>query len=263
MPPTGPAAYRQQSPHAGSMSPAHPVGGLTPHTGALVAPGGFGAGSPAGLPPRPAALPVPAAATHVTFATHAEAEAAFKGMLRNLGVTSTWTWEMVMKEAITEPLYKALKTLAERKAAFEKYLVEERERERQERDKSLARCRKDWFKAMDKLGGGVLMEDGVKSWWSWERGKRVMREKCKDVWSMPKNDEERKILFDEYIAKLRKDEEVRRLVRSSLPFRCADKRLCRLGSARPAAATWTSSPASSSLSSSTSPGRSAGKTRAF
>ncbi|BGP62244.1 U1 snRNP protein [Rhodotorula toruloides] len=210
MPPTGPAAYRQQSPLAGSMSPAPPVGGLTPHTGALVAPGGFGAGSPGLLPPRPSALPAPAATTNVTFATHAEAEAAFKGMLRNLGVTSTWTWEMVMKEAITEPLYKALKTLAERKAAFEKYLVEERERERQERDKSLARCRKDWFKAMDKLGGGVMMEEGVKSWWSWERGRRVMREKCKDAWAMPKNDEERKILFDEFIAKLRKDEETRK-----------------------------------------------------
>ncbi|GAA5897497.1 hypothetical protein JCM5296_001143 [Sporobolomyces johnsonii] len=204
--PTGPAAA---SPLGGSRSP------MTPHTGALVAPGQF----PSSLPARPAGLPpapiapltaASAAATTVSFATQAEAESAFKGMLKALGVDSTWTWEMVMKEAITEPLYKALRTLAERKSAFERYLDETRKEEREERERSLQRCRKEWGKAMEKIGGGLGMEEGVKSWWSWERGKRVMSEKAPDVWKLPRNDDERRILFDEFIANLRTKEETRK-----------------------------------------------------
>lgn len=114
-----------------------------------------------------------------------------------------------MKEAITEPAYKALHTLSERKAAFEEFLVEEDRRLVAERDQSLARCRKEWTRAMDKVGGGVGFEEGVKSWWSWERGARVLSDKYPEVWALPRNDDERKILFDEYIAKLRTDEEVR------------------------------------------------------
>ncbi|GAA6027611.1 hypothetical protein JCM8097_007946 [Rhodosporidiobolus ruineniae] len=207
--PTGPAGFgHQHSPHPQSFGSGSP---LTPQTGALAAPGSFG---PAGLPARPTAAalppaPAPAMATIVSFATQAEAEDAFKGMLRQLGVNSTWTWEQVMKEAITEPMYKALKTLAERKAAFEKYLDEARKEEAEERDRSLTRCRKEWHKAMEKLGGGINMEEGVKSWWSWERGRRVIKEKLPDVWNGPRNDDERKILFDEFISRLRHTEELR------------------------------------------------------
>ncbi|TNY20022.1 hypothetical protein DMC30DRAFT_274469 [Rhodotorula diobovata] len=200
--------------------PASPA--LTSHTGALVAPGGY---SPAGLPPRPAgALPpgvLPSSSSGLqphlapssavpTYATHAEAARAFKDMLQRLGVSRAWTWEVVMKEAITEPAYKALHTLSERKAAFEEFLVEEDRRLVAERDQSLARCRKEWTRAMDKVGGGVGFEEGVKSWWSWERGARVLSDKYPEVWALPRNDDERKILFDEYIAKLRTDEETRK-----------------------------------------------------
>ncbi|GAA5885633.1 hypothetical protein JCM6882_007505 [Rhodosporidiobolus microsporus] len=206
--PTGPSSFN--SPHGHSGSP------LTPHNGALAAPGSFG--GPAGLPARPTAAALPPAPVSaslvsstmtVSFATHAEAEQAFKGMLRQLGVTSTWTWEQVMKEAITEPMYKALRTLAERKAAFEKYVEEVKKEEKEARDESLKRCRKEWFKAMEKLGGGVHMEEGVKSWWSWERGRRVLQEKCAEAWAGPRNDEERKILFEEFVNKLRTTEETR------------------------------------------------------
>ncbi|CEQ40246.1 SPOSA6832_01840 [Sporobolomyces salmonicolor] len=202
--PAGPAAA---SPLGGSRSP------MTPHTGALVAPGQFPPSlpaRPAGLPPAPIAPLAASAAATVSFATQAEAESAFKGMLKTLGVDSTWTWEMVMKEAITEPLYKALRTLAERKSAFERYLDETRKEEKEERDRSLQRCRKEWGKAMEKIGGGLGMEEGVKSWWSWERGKRVMSEKAPDVWKLPRNDDERRILFDEFIANLRANEETRK-----------------------------------------------------
>lgn len=144
------------------------------------------------------------------FQTHADAEQAFMSMLKTVGVTADWPWERVMRETVTEPLYKALKTLAERKAAFEKYVVESKREEKEERERSLERCRKDWHKAMDKLGGGPTMENGVKSWWSAERARREMEAKFPETYKGPRNDEERKVLITEYIEGLRKKEEVRR-----------------------------------------------------
>ncbi|GAA5972082.1 hypothetical protein JCM8115_000816 [Rhodotorula mucilaginosa] len=223
MSPGGPAAP-PLGPSGGARSPArHNPAPLNSHTGALVPPGGSGGphhggggGGYGGMAPRLAPTPMalsmtggPGGPTPV-FATHGEAEAAFKHMLGQLGVNQTWTWEMVMKEAITEPYYKALKTLAERKAAFEKYLDEQRAKEKEEMDKSIAKCRDKWNRAMDRIGGGVLMEDGVKSWWSFERGRKIMQAKCPDVWKMPRNDEERKVLFHDFVNKLRHDEEVRK-----------------------------------------------------
>ncbi|BGP47823.1 U1 snRNP protein [Rhodotorula kratochvilovae] len=201
-PPSAPSGFAQSPPLGGPASPA-----LTAQSGALVGPGGY---TPAGLPPRPGGVPVSAAAAPTVYTTYGEASRAFKAMLKRIGVDRSWGWEMVMKEAITDPAYRALTTLQERKGVFEEFLVEEEKREKDEREKSLARCRKDWTKAMDKLGGGVAFEDGVKSWWSWERGARVMREKCPDAWDLPRNDDERRILFEEYVNKLRATEETRK-----------------------------------------------------
>ncbi|KAF9130092.1 hypothetical protein BGW39_003496 [Mortierella sp. 14UC] len=75
------------------------------------------------------------------FATKQEAEEAFKGLLKETGVTSTWTWEQTMRAVVTNPMYRALKTTAERKTAFQEYVddcrVQERkeEKERQQKQK--------------------------------------------------------------------------------------------------------------------------------
>ncbi|KAG0315760.1 hypothetical protein BGZ97_007870, partial [Linnemannia gamsii] len=75
------------------------------------------------------------------FATRQEAEEAFKGLLKETGVTSAWTWEQTMRAVVTNPMYRALKTTAERKTAFQEYVddcrVQERkeEKERQQKQK--------------------------------------------------------------------------------------------------------------------------------
>jgi pre-mRNA-processing factor 40 len=73
------------------------------------------------LPPRPN-MPddpiIPAAG----FATAEEAEKAFVHLLKKAGVDATWTWDRTMRAIITDPLYKALGTLAEKKAAWEKVI---------------------------------------------------------------------------------------------------------------------------------------------
>ncbi|KAL8292499.1 hypothetical protein RQP46_001111 [Phenoliferia psychrophenolica] len=186
---------------------------LTPMSGALVGPGGFV--SSGGVPVRMQPLPQlqqqsPQPVTLPDFQSHADAERAFMNMLGTIGVTPTWTWEQTMRETITEPYYKALKTLAERKTAFEKFVAERKQADKDERERSLERCRKDFFKALDRLGGGPEKEDGVKSWWGWEKGERELSRRMGDAWKAPRNDEEKRTLFEEYIDALRTKESTKR-----------------------------------------------------
>ncbi|KAG0187104.1 hypothetical protein DFQ28_006853 [Apophysomyces sp. BC1034] len=66
----------------------------------------------------------------VEFATREEAEKAFNKLLKETGVKPDWTWEQTMRAIITHPLYRALKTLGERKAAFHAFVDKEAKRER-------------------------------------------------------------------------------------------------------------------------------------
>jgi len=44
-------------------------------------------------------------------------------LLRKAGVDANWTWDQTMRTIITDPLYKALGTLAEKKAAWQKVIT--------------------------------------------------------------------------------------------------------------------------------------------
>lgn len=54
------------------------------------------------------------------FVDHDRAVAAFIHLLKREGIDETWTWDQTMRKIIMDPLYKALDTLAEKKKAFEK-----------------------------------------------------------------------------------------------------------------------------------------------
>ena len=71
------------------------------------------------LPARPN-LPDDPVIPHNGFATFEEGEKAFMHLLRKAGVDANWTWDQTMRAIITDPLYKALNNLAEKKAAWQK-----------------------------------------------------------------------------------------------------------------------------------------------
>lgn len=71
------------------------------------------------LPARPN-LPDDPVIPHNGFQTVEEGEKAFIHLLRKAGVDANWTWDQTMRAIITDPLYKALNTLAEKKACWEK-----------------------------------------------------------------------------------------------------------------------------------------------
>lgn len=88
-------------------------GAVGHHTGALpFAPSSV-------LPARPN-LPDDPVIPHNGFVTVEEGEKAFVHLLRKAGVDANWTWDQTMRTIITDPLYKALNTLAEKKAAWQK-----------------------------------------------------------------------------------------------------------------------------------------------
>ena len=88
-------------------------GAVGAHTGGLP----FSTGSV--LPAKPN-LPEDPVIPHNGFATFEEGEKAFMHLLRKAGVDANWTWDQAMRAIITDPLYKALNSLAERKATWQK-----------------------------------------------------------------------------------------------------------------------------------------------
>ena len=77
------------------------------------------AGASTVLPPRPN-LPDDPVIPHNGFLTVEEGEKAFTHLMRKAGVDANWSWEQTMRATITDPLYKSLNTLAEKKACWEK-----------------------------------------------------------------------------------------------------------------------------------------------
>ncbi|KAJ3357231.1 hypothetical protein HDU83_008044 [Entophlyctis luteolus] len=69
-----------------------------------------------------------AAVVSVNFDTKEEAEAAFKDMLEEANVGLDWSWDQTMRHVINKPMYRSLKSLAERKQAFQDYVTEKKKR---------------------------------------------------------------------------------------------------------------------------------------
>lgn len=66
--------------------------------------------------------------------THEKAEEAFIQLLKHEEIDDSFTWEDTMRKIIIHPFYKALDTLAEKKAAFEKVSSDP------ERDSTWCKC---------------------------------------------------------------------------------------------------------------------------
>ncbi|KAG0309078.1 hypothetical protein BGZ98_005400 [Dissophora globulifera] len=83
------------------------------------------------------------------FETKEEAELAFKNLLKETGVTSTWTWEQTMRAVIANPIYRAaFSTVAERKTAFQEYVEERRIQEKQEEKARQQKQKQDFLDLM-------------------------------------------------------------------------------------------------------------------
>ncbi|PUU80052.1 hypothetical protein B9Z19DRAFT_1022086 [Tuber borchii] len=134
------------------------------------------------------------------YSTHDEAEAAFIKLLRRSGVAPDWTWEQTMRSIIKEPQYRALKDPKDRKAVFEKYIVELKQQEHEKAKDRITKLRQD-FAVM------LKSHPEIKYYTRWRTARPMIEGET--IFRSSSDETERRQLFDEYIIELRKAEQER------------------------------------------------------
>ncbi|KAF9675781.1 hypothetical protein SADUNF_Sadunf09G0068500 [Salix dunnii] len=83
------------------------------------------------------------------YADKLEAKDAFKALLESANVGSEWTWDQAMRVTINDKRYGALKTLGERKQAFNEFLGQKRKQEAEERRAKQKKARGEFKKMLE------------------------------------------------------------------------------------------------------------------
>ncbi|KAH0582785.1 hypothetical protein H2248_010696 [Termitomyces sp. 'cryptogamus'] len=158
-----------------------------PHTGALPST------STGILPARPN-LPDDPVIPHNGFLTVEEGEKAFMHLLRKAGVDATWTWDQTMRAIITDPLYKALNTLAEKKAAWEKFTTTLKAKEQEEKEARLAKLR-------PAIRNMLKGNPSVFHYTTFGTADKLFSQH--PIWQQARIESERRFIFEEYVAELK------------------------------------------------------------
>ncbi|KAI9334514.1 hypothetical protein DFJ73DRAFT_852971 [Zopfochytrium polystomum] len=139
-----------------------------------------------------------------SFETKEEATAAFKEVLIEAGVQSDWTWEQTMRAVIRKPMYRALKTLAERQQAFQDFIDEKRREEREAERAKFERERSEYRRLL-------LAIPGMNGWTKY---RRVVQELGSDPFFMSLEEKFKMEMFEEFIdetrAREKEDQRIRR-----------------------------------------------------
>jgi len=143
------------------------------------------------------------------FATKEQAEAAFIDLLRKTGVKSNWTWEQTMRSIITQPLYRALKTLSERKSAFNTYIEQEAKREREEQLKTEMKVREDFLQMLSETSA-------IRVTTRYRKAATLLGNE--PAWNSITSERYRQALYEDYIHDLarKEKEELRELRKQSM-----------------------------------------------
>ncbi|KMS99697.1 hypothetical protein BVRB_1g021310 [Beta vulgaris subsp. vulgaris] len=133
----------------------------------------------------------------LVFASKQEAKAAFKSLLESANVQSDWTWDQAMRVIVNDKRYGALKTLGERKQAFNEYLGQRKKQEAEERRMRQKKAKEEFMKMLEEsevLTSSIKWSKAITMFEDDERFKAV--EKPKD----------RQELFENYLVELQKKE---------------------------------------------------------
>ncbi|PON65555.1 WW domain containing protein [Parasponia andersonii] len=133
----------------------------------------------------------------LVYASKLEAKNAFKSLLESANVQSDWTWEQAMREIINDKRYGALRTLGERKQAFNEYLGQRKKLEAEERRMRQKKAREEFTKMLEdskELTSSTRWSKAVTMFENDERFKAVERARDKED------------LFESYIVELERKE---------------------------------------------------------
>lgn len=123
-----------------------------------------------------------------------EAESVFMKMLKRHNVQPDWTWEQAMRATIKDPQYRSIKDPKDRKAAFEKYVVEVRLQEKDRAKERFAKLRAD-FNTM------LKRHPEIKFYSRWKTIRPIIEGET--TFRSTNDEAERRQLFDEYIISLK------------------------------------------------------------
>ncbi|KAK6277645.1 hypothetical protein POUND7_017968 [Theobroma cacao] len=133
----------------------------------------------------------------LVYANKQEAKNGFKSLLESANVQSDWTWEQTMREIINDKRYGALKTLGERKQAFNEYLGQRKKLEAEERRMRQKKAREEFTKMLEEskeLTSSMRWSKAQSLFENDERFKAVERAR------------DREDLFENYIVELERKE---------------------------------------------------------
>ncbi|WOL13200.1 pre-mRNA-processing protein 40A-like isoform X1 [Canna indica] len=131
------------------------------------------------------------------YASKLEAKNAFKALLESANVESDWTWEQAMRAIINDKRYGALKTLGERKQAFNEYLGQRKKKEAEERRIKQKKAREDFVRMLEECKD---LTSGTR--WS----KAITMIEDDERFSAIERSREREDLFENYLSELQKKE---------------------------------------------------------
>ncbi|KAM6543363.1 hypothetical protein CsatB_007810 [Cannabis sativa] len=133
----------------------------------------------------------------LVYASKLEAKNAFKSLLESTNVQSDWTWEQTMREIVNDKRYGALRTLGERKQAFNEYLGQRKKLEAEEKRTRQKKAREEFTKMLEEskeLTSSTRWSKAVTMFENDERFKAVDRARDKED------------LFESYIVELERKE---------------------------------------------------------
>ncbi|KAK3160963.1 hypothetical protein QOZ80_1BG0069460 [Eleusine coracana subsp. coracana] len=136
----------------------------------------------------------------VVYANKLDAKNAFKSLLESVNVESDWTWDQAMRVIINDKRYGALKTLGERKQAFNEYLNQRKKVEAEEKRFKQRKARDDFLTMLEEckeLTSSTRWSKAILMFEEDERFKAVERPR------------EREDLFENYIVELHKKEKAK------------------------------------------------------
>ncbi|KAL8244339.1 hypothetical protein R6Q59_010597 [Mikania micrantha] len=132
-----------------------------------------------------------------TYENKQEAKNAFKALLENANVASDWTWDQTMRVIINDRRYGALRSLAERKQAFNEFLVQKKKHEAEQRRTKQKKAREEFKKMLEESKEITVSTKWIKAIAIFEDDDRFKAvERSKD----------REDLFDDYIMEREKKE---------------------------------------------------------
>nr|XP_048336341.1 pre-mRNA-processing protein 40A isoform X2 [Ziziphus jujuba var. spinosa] len=133
----------------------------------------------------------------LVYGNKQEAKNAFKALLEDANIGCDWTWDRAMRVIINDKRYGVLKTLGDRKQAFNEFLIQRKKQDAEERRMKQKKAREEFKK---------MLEESTELTSSMRWGKAESLFESDERFKAVERDRDRRDLFENHVEELRKKE---------------------------------------------------------